>query len=293
MRSGRDMTIGRRQFVTELALGAFVAASFPSIGEATGQSEDPPNTHNMLVVGERTVFLSHLPMFDRLDKNKTAFVSPHRYQVIVEAAFTNQGKDVTGLYFKDRQAHPDTRIYTLGPEPFVITQLFMPRDKPRLPKFSATVVRGHLEARESDAIPGLETTSVQVKRVVQGRMFDPKTTKPTALEYILFGTGSELYLAHAIFAAPDFDQVLAVKVTGVELTAKHLATDLRVAIPSRKNLVSERLREKERVEATLRIGPPGSATSTVQLETGLQFYFEEGELLVPPTFDPTPEEKKK
>ena len=73
MRSGRDMTIGRRQFVTELALGAFVAASFPSSGEATGQSEDPPNTHNMLVVGERTVFLSHLPMFVGLDKNKTAF----------------------------------------------------------------------------------------------------------------------------------------------------------------------------------------------------------------------------
>jgi hypothetical protein len=31
----------------------------------------------------------------------------------------------------------------------------------------------------------------------------------------------------------------------------------------------------------------------VQLETGTQFYFEEGELLVPPTFDPTPEERKK
>ena len=112
------MTIGRRQFVTELALGALVAASVPSSGAATTQMEDPPNTHNMLVVGERTVFLSHLPMFGGLNKNKAAFVSPHRYQVIVEAAFTTQGKDVTGLYRKDRQAHPDTRIYTLGPEPF-------------------------------------------------------------------------------------------------------------------------------------------------------------------------------
>ena len=64
--------------------------------------------------------------------------------------------------------------------------------------------------------------------------------------------------------------MLAVKVTGVELTAKHLATDLHVTIPSRKNLASERLRENGRVEATLRIGPPGSATSTVQLETGLR-----------------------
>jgi hypothetical protein len=31
----------------------------------------------------------------------------------------------------------------------------------------------------------------------------------------------------------------------------------------------------------------------VQLEVGPQIYFEEGELLVPPTFDPTDEEKRK
>jgi hypothetical protein len=30
----------------------------------------------------------------------------------------------------------------------------------------------------------------------------------------------------------------------------------------------------------------------VQLEVGARIYFEEGELLVPPTFDPTDEEKK-
>ena len=263
-----DTTIGRRQFVTELTLGAFVATSLPFIGEATAQMEDPPNTHNMLVVGERTVFLSHLPMFAGLNKNKSAFVSPHRYQVIVEAAFTNQGKDVTGLYLKDRQAHPDTRIYTLGPEPFVLTRVFTPRDKPRLPAFSATVVRGHLEAPDSQPIPGLDKTSVEVKRVIHGRMFDPNATKPATLEYILFGTGPERYLAHTIFAAPDFDQVLAVTVSGVELTDKDLATELHVAIPARKNLVAERLRERERVEATLRIGPPGSPTKTVQLETG-------------------------
>ena len=100
-------------------------------------------------------------------------------------------------------------------------------------------------------------------------MFDPTATKPATLEYILFGSGPERYLAHTIAAAPDFDQVLAVTVTGVDLTEKDLATDLHVAIPARKNLVSERLRERERVEATLRIGPPGSPTTKVQLETGV------------------------
>ena len=182
MRSGRDMTIGRRQFVTELALGAFVAASFPSSGAATDQSGGPAQ-HAQHAGRRRADRLSLAPAdvcWTRQEQDRVRVAPPLSGDR--GSGVTNQGKDVTGLYFKDRQAHPDTRIYTLGPEPFVITQLFTPRDKPRLPTFSATVVRGHLEARESDAIPGLETTSVQVKRVVQGRMFDPKTTKPTALE---------------------------------------------------------------------------------------------------------------
>jgi hypothetical protein len=48
-------------------------------------AEDAPNTHNMLVFGEQAVFLSHLPMFGALNKTKTGFRSPHRYQVILEA----------------------------------------------------------------------------------------------------------------------------------------------------------------------------------------------------------------
>ena len=40
----------------------------------------------------------------------------------------------------------------------------------------------------------------------------------------------------------------------------------------------------------LRIG--SAAPAKVQLDVGPQIYFEEGELLVPPTFDQTDEEKK-
>jgi hypothetical protein len=246
----------------------------------------------MLVVGERTIFLSHLPMFVEFDRAKNAFVpSPHRYQVLLEAAFSNQGKNVTDLYFEDRKANPDTRIYTLNPEQFVITRVFTPRDKPRLTAFNAQVFRGHLE-QGGKAIPGLEKTAVKVSRVVHGRVFEPQAKKPAELEYILFGKGSELFLAHAIFAAPDFDQVLSVKPSGRELTDKDLAQDIRVIVPDRKNLVAERLREKQRVEATLMIGSSGSTGSKVQLEAGVELYFEEGELLVPPTFEPTNEEKK-
>lgn len=293
MISRTHRTVGRRQFL-QTAFGALTVARFASPREARAQGvEDPPNTHNMLVVGGQTVFLSHLPMFDGLDNAKKAFRSPHRYQVILEAAFSNQGKDGTDLYFKDRQANPNTRIYTLNPEEFVITRVFTPREKPRLTAFNAMVFRGHLE-QGGKPIPGLEKTSVRVTRVVHGRMFDPLAKKPAELEYVLFGKGTELFLAHAIFAAPDFDQFLSVKLSGgAELTEKDLAQDIRVIVPARKNLVAERLREKQRVEATLRIGSSGATGSKVQIETGIEFYFEEGELLVPPTFAPTSEEKKK
>jgi len=291
MTSRFHRTAGRRQFL-QTAVGALTAARVACQGDARAQGvEDAPNTHNMLVVGEQTAFLSHLPMFDGLDKAKKAFRSPHRYQVILQATFSKQGKDVTDLYFKDRQANPGTRIYTLSPAEFVITRAFTPREKPRLAEFSAMVFRGHLE-QGGKPIPGLEKTSVSVTRVVHGRMFDPLAKKPAELEYVLFGKGTELFLAHAIFGPPDFDQCLSVKLSGGGLTEKDLAQDIRVIVPDRKNLASERLREKQRVEATLRIGPSESTGSKVQLETGAQFYFEEGELMVPPTFDPTTEEKK-
>jgi len=282
----------RRQFL-QTALGALTAAHMAFPRESRAQAaEDPPNTHNMLVVGGQTVFLSHLPMFDGLDKAKAAFVSPHRFQVILEATFSSQGKDVTDLYFKNRVANPTTRIYTLNPEPFVLTRAFMPTEKPRLAAFSAAVFHGHLE-QGGKIIPGLDKTSVTVTRVVHGRMFDPAGKKPAELEYILFGKGPELFLAHAIFAPPDFDQVLSAKVSGGNaLTEKELAEPMRVMITGRKNVVSDRLREKQTVDATLQIGATGAATK-VQIETGTEFYFEEGELLVPPTFAPTAEEKKK
>jgi hypothetical protein len=123
-------------------------------------------------------------------------------------------------------------------------------------------------------------------------MFEPKgAAKPDALEYVLFGTPSELFLAHAIFGPPDFDHVLSVTLPGRALTAQELAGDLRVTLPDRKNVSAARLRDRDRAKATLRIGDAAS-TEPIEVEAGPVFYFEEGELMMPPTFDPTAEEKK-
>jgi hypothetical protein len=282
--------LDRRQFLGEAALGAFAVGGLALPLEAKGRvADDPPNTHNMLVVGERKVFLSHLPMFDGLDKAKAGFRSPHRFQVILEGAFTHSGKDVSDLYVKDRQANPATRIYTLNPENFVLTHLFAPRDQPQLTTFSATIFRGHLE-NGGTPIPALEKTQVTVSRVVHGRMFHPGAKKPGELEYILFGTPSELFLAHTIFDPPDFDHVLSIKLADRKLTEQELSQRVRVVFQKR-NAATERLRQNERLPGLLMVGDT-AVPENVQVEAGPDFYFEEGELLVPPTFDPTAEETK-
>jgi hypothetical protein len=73
-------------------------------------TSDPPSVHNMLIVGEETVYLSHLPRF----QSKMS----HRYQVILEVIFPKQES-----YMKDRQQHSMTKIYTLNPEKFVLPEL--------------------------------------------------------------------------------------------------------------------------------------------------------------------------
>jgi hypothetical protein len=287
-----DRDMGRRAFLTSSVARALALGVMVSHSADVEALEDAPNTHNMLVFGEQAVFLSHLPMFDALNKTKTDFGSPHRYQVILEAAFTKEGKSLRDIYVKDRHAHPATRIYTLNPGTFVLSRLFMPAKTPQLRSFTATVFRGHLE-QGGVPVPGMEKIVVEVVRVVHGRKFDPRVKNPGTLEYLLVGKGPERFLVHAIFAAPNFDQVLSVKSTDRELTDADLSEGVRVSVPNRKNIAAERLREGEKVQGMLRLGPAeGKTPSPIRIEVGPQVYFEEGELRVPPTFEATPEEKK-
>ena len=211
--------------------------------------------------------------------------------MIPEATFAVNGKDVSELYRKDWQAHPTTRIYTLEPEPFVLTRLFSPAGKPPTASFKAKVFRGHLE-QGGKPVAGLENVSVHISRVVHAREFDLRAQKPKTLEYILFGKDDELFMTHAIVGPPDFDQMLAVELAGRQLDPKDLVASLRLVIPDRKNVAGQRVKKKQHVKASLVKVAPEPASS-VEVIAGAQYYFEEGELLVPPTFDLTAEDRKK
>jgi len=237
----------------------------------------------MMVVGEKSVFLSHLPMF----------MPPHNFQVILEATFTSGGINVQDVYTRDRQSHGQTKMYTLRPEEsFKLPSLFTP-DPPSRNSFKGTIFRGHLE-RGGEEIEGLTNIDVNVKRVVYAQKFGRGFDKSDKLTYILFGRGQELFLAHVIARPPDFDQILSVKIDNPP-SDEELSRGVSVVIPDRENSASRRIKEKEKV-----VGQ-GHVTGAhqflqLQIQADVEFYFEEGELsssmMMDGMFDPTPEERK-
>src|SRR5881397_2772784 len=103
MKKAHTGDCGRREFlkrggIAVVGITCFGVGRQGADAEITPSPEDPPTVHNMLVVGQDTVFLSHLPMFQGMNLTKTAFTSPHRYQVILQGTFTQGGKNVQDVY---------------------------------------------------------------------------------------------------------------------------------------------------------------------------------------------------
>jgi len=236
-------------------------------------------THNMMLVGDKAVYLSHLPMFH----------TPHRFQVILEATFEKGGKSLSGTYLTDRAQHQKVKMYTVEPaEVFVLPRMWA-AEGPRRANFVGTVFRGHLE-RGGEAISGLAGINVKVKRVIYAREL-PSAKRDETLSYILFGDGKELFLAHQLSRAPDFDQIVSVKVDGHAFTRAELLRGVTVTVAGRDNQVAGRIKEGETADGH------GQVTGAAELfdlrvRATRELYFEEGELLEDPKFEQTAEESK-
>ena len=85
--------------------------------------------------------------------------------------------------------------------------------------------------------------------------------------------------------------MLAVKVTDHEFTNEELAKGILVVFPRTMNAAASRLSEKQRVAGEMKVDN-APAPKTIQVEVNREFYFEEGELRVPPDFKTTSAEKQ-
>jgi hypothetical protein len=234
--------------------------------------------HNMMVVGAKTIFLSHLPMFR----------SEHRFQVLLEATFSKNGKSHDDIYAKDRKDHPHTKMYTVAPAGrFVLSRMFAPETlSQRRDAFPGTVYRGHLE-RGGEPISGLTDVGVTITRVIYAQELRPTDKKSDTLDYLLFGKPDDLYLAHRITHEPDFDQIVSVTVKDHRFTDAELDRGVMITIPHRKNAAASRLRTDETVAAAVQ-RTEAEPLLPLSIRVDTEYYFEEGELFVPAKFPPTP-----
>jgi hypothetical protein len=254
------------------------------IGAPASANDDPDchhggnidcGQHNMMLIGRDAPFISHLPMFG----------NEHRFQVIARTHFTGGGEDLDPLYAVDREENLEVRMYTVRPdEQFVLSSLFSPVTEPARNSFDGTVFRGHLE-RGGREIDGLRTISVEIEEVVYAR--ELQEVRPQSnLQYVLFGSQGDLYVAHLISGTPDFDQVIPIAIDEDNITLHALPNGSIVTIPERDNTAATRLREGETVLGEV-LASGSDEVMPLRISVGPEYYFEEGELLVPPMFDPT------
>ena len=246
-------------------------------GSGSGTEEpDDFGTHNMLAFGRSGLYLSHLPMF----------MPPHDAQLLLEADIGGPDGTATDAWRLERAENPGVSLYTMNPEPFELSSLYVGHEPART-SFQATFFRGHLE-RGGEPISGLTDVQVRIGRVAYARRFD-RGGKPDDLGYILVGRPDDWYLAHRIGEAPDFDQILAVSLAGEELDDDDLLAGVAIDFPGRQNTVEQRLMAGETADARGHVTGAHRYIDWAVEVTG-ELYFEEGELALPADFAPTPAE---
>ena len=195
-------------------------------GEETPELPSDFGRHNMFAFGRGTLFLSHFP----------SFMAPHDTQLVLEATLEGaNGSSLQEAWLQERESHPDQGGYVMKPEAFSLSTLHTP-DPPARDSFTATFFRGG-----DEAIPELTDVKVRVTDVIYARKLDQPSTFDE-LRYILFGRGDELFLAHLLGQAPDFDQIVSVRLVGLHPDEDELKRRIDVVFPGRPNTVQQRLR---------------------------------------------------
>jgi hypothetical protein len=227
---------------------------------------DPPGPHGMAVIGEQSVYLSHLPMFMAL----------HAFQVLLDVRFEGDG-DPQAVYLRDRMEHPQQRLYTFNPVPFVLPSLFsVGENPPTATSFRGSLHRGHFERPNTNPVRIAADVTVQVRKVLHQHKFQSGAAELEELQYFLFGEGSETFLAHHITRPPDFDQLVSVGLD-VLLSDEDLSKGAVVKFADRPNTVADRIRPGVDPELAAVVELDGSSRP-IRVRPKVEFYFEAGEL---------------
>jgi hypothetical protein len=182
-----------------------------------------PDRHSFAILGERTLFLAHLPMF---------VMENHCYEVIVEAVLRG---DVKERYLEQRRQHPEDTFF-LGNAPddlWTMPELQIGRRR----SFMADIWRGIPYKTRYEHWPWMHQTPaisgarVDVERVVHYRHLDFNEEYRPTLSYVLFGAETEAFLVHRPIKKPHFDHVVTLAASPAWLPPDQLRAGVPVNIP--------------------------------------------------------------
>jgi hypothetical protein len=231
------------------------------------QAQPSSCNHGMRIVGEKSIYLSHMGLFNS---------RCHEYQALFQVSFQGTN-DPQKIYLQAQGSNPNNNEFTLKPvENFPLSDL----EKGARKSFTANIFSGQFECQRNP-IPIAKNVTVQIEKVLHFRKFQPGAKQPSFSEYLLFGNDQEQLAAHLITAPPDFDQIIALKQPLPGLT---LASATRLGLPNRpvktpKDNFNQALTPG--VKPAVQIDGQGA---NLTVEIGNQYFMEKGNYEAPPRF---------
>ena len=148
-------------------------------------SADPLAIHGMLLFGESTTYISHLPMFH----------VPHDYQLLAQVDLSDLTNSST--LAKYQQAKQTSVHFTIVPKPMDLTKVI----DGTITSFPADIYQGHFERGGTLIGPAMVTVKDQLmkNKIVK--------TKGPSLDFLSFGQSGEYYLIHVIAGQPTYDAI--------------------------------------------------------------------------------------
>jgi hypothetical protein len=218
----------------------------------------PPAVHGMVMFGDKSIYLSHMPMFQ----------APHNAQVILEVSLTKDGEQPEDQYREDRRSTGNT-LYSVEPQKMRLSDLQQDAS------FTGKVFRGNFETDGELLSPDVTIT---IKSVVHFRTLDP-ATKPdpsAGRRYLFFGQPGQFFAVHEITAAPSFDHILPIIIDAPDVAQSAFPTATPLRIPGKDNK-SSRLTSGETADADFpeAIGPDGQKGVRSKIIAGDEIFFDD------------------
>ena len=188
--------------------------------------EDSKEWHAFAILGEKTLFASHLTMHCMCE---------HAYQFVIETDFA---PDVRRAFEADRAKHPGVTYFLanargrhVDPNEPLIEGLTIPFLAGGERSFVGDIYRGWpaqlgehwpWESEEGRRSVVAANVEIYIRRIVHFRPFIANLAPPDTLVYLMFGAGEEAHMVNLQFRFPDFDHILSLKSAPGWLAKDHL-----------------------------------------------------------------------